>query len=50
MLSLNDSVDEGLNRSRHGDELARLLRTLTEDKSDRQSLLKKKKNKAKNPD
>ena len=51
MLSLNDSVDAGLNRSRGGDELSRLLRTLTEDKSDRQSLIKRKnKKKNKNPD
>ena len=51
MINLNDSVDNGLNRSRGGDELARLLRTLTEDKSDRQSLIKKKKKKkARNPD
>ena len=41
MINLNDSVDNGLNRSRGGDELSRLLRTLTEDKSDRQSLIKK---------
>ena len=48
-VSLDDSTDAGagLNRSRGGDELSRLLRTLTEDKSDRQSLIKRKKKKEK---
>ena len=51
LINLNDSHDIGLNRSRGGDELARLLRTLTEDKSDRQSLIKKKKKRqGRNPD
>ena len=34
-LSLDDSHDGGLNRSRGGDDLSRILRVLTEDKSDR---------------
>ena len=35
ILSLEDSIDGGLNRSRGGDELSRLLRTLVEEKSER---------------
>ena len=43
MISLDDSIECDLNRSR-GDELARLLRTLTEDKFEKSSLIKKRKN------
>ena len=39
-LDLDDSIDGGLNRSRGGDELGKLLRTLNDDQ---QSLIKKKK-------
>ena len=38
-MNLDESIDGGLNRSRGGDELGKLLRTLNDDQ---QSLIKKK--------
>ena len=43
-LELDESIDGGLNRSRGGDELGKLLRTLNDDQ---QSLIKRKKKTAK---